>query len=95
MTNGNEPEYNPMADIARASDDMIAMSVQRHAEEAALRDAQGIIDNAEWNSLTPQEQEARMAAAEAYEEAHLDERRAELEEDIERYASDPEPEIGC
>jgi hypothetical protein len=56
MTNGNEPEYNPMTDIAAASNEMIAMAVQRRAEEAALRDAQVIIDNAEWNALTPQEQ---------------------------------------
>ena len=95
MTNGNEAERDPgMHAVAQATEEMVAMAAQYRAEEAVLRDAQVVFDNAEWNSLTPQEQEAQIAADEAEEEAHLDQRRAELEEDIERYASDPEPEIG-
>ena len=95
VTNGNEAERDPgMHAVAQATEEMAAMAAQYRAEEAVLRDAQVVLDNAEWNYLTPQEQEAQIAADEAEEEAHLDQRRAELEEDIERYASDPEPEIG-
>ena len=95
MTNGNEAERDPgMHAVAEATEEMAAMAAQYRAEQAVLRDAQVVLDNAEWNSLTPQEQEAQIAADEAGEEAHLGQRRAELEEDIGRYASDPGPEIG-
>jgi hypothetical protein len=86
MTNGNEAERGPvMHSAAQATEEMAAMAAQRRAEEAVLRDAQVVLANTEWNSLTPQEQEAQIAE----EETHLDQRRGELEEDIERYASDP------
>jgi hypothetical protein len=95
MTNGNEAERDPgMHAVAQATEEMVAFAAQRRAEEAVLREAQVVFDNTEWNSLTRQEQDAQIAAAEAEEEAHFDQRRADLEEDIERYASDPEPEIG-
>jgi hypothetical protein len=99
MTNDREAHASePEAAIARASNDMIAMSVQRHAEAEALREAQVVIDNAEWNALTPQEQEARMAEQDAAYEAEFAERAAEAEEKAELYAEreieDPEAEIG-
>lgn len=84
----------PEAAIAQASDDMIAMSVQRHAEAEAIREAQVVIDNAEWNALSLQEQEARMAAQDAAYEAEAAERAAEAEAEAELYAEDPEAEIG-
>jgi|SRR3954451_17152942 hypothetical protein len=97
MTNGNEAHRDEWAaDIARASEDMIAMSVQRHAEAEVLRDAQVVLDNAEWNALTPQEQEARMAEQDAAYEAYSGQRSAEVAAEAERYAEteDPEAEIG-
>jgi hypothetical protein len=97
MTNGNEAHRDEWAaDVARASDDMIAMAVQRHAEAEALREAQAVIDNAEWNALTPQEQEARIAEQDAVYEAYFIERAAENAAEAERYAEteDPEAEIG-
>jgi hypothetical protein len=76
---------------------MMAMSVQRHAEAEALREAQVIIDNAEWNALTPQEQEARLAGQYAGYGAYFAQRAAEAEEEAELYAEreieDPEAEI--
>jgi hypothetical protein len=97
MTNGNEAERDPgMHAVAQATEEMVAFAAQRRAEEAVLRDAQVVLDNAEWNSLTRQEQDAQIAAAEAEEEAHFDQRRAEIEEDIELYRQidGPEAEIG-
>jgi hypothetical protein len=97
MTNGNEAHADsPEAATARASNDMIARSVQRHAEAEALREAQVVIDNAEWNALTPQEQEACMAEQAAAYEAEFAERAAEAEAELyaEREIEDPEAEIG-
>ena len=99
MTNGNEAHRDEWgADVARASEDMIAMSLQRRAEADALREAQVVIDNAEWNALTPQEQEARVAEQDAVYEAYSVERAAEVAAELELYADaeieEPEAEIG-
>jgi hypothetical protein len=95
MTNGNEAHASgPEADIAQASNDMIAMSVQRNAEAEVVREAQAVITNAEWAALTPQEQEARIAEADAAYEAYSAQRAAEAELYAEREIEDPEAEIG-
>lgn len=95
MMNGNEAHRDEWAaDVARASEDMIAMSLQRHAEAEVLRETQAVIDNAEWNALTPQEQEARIAGQDAAYEAYFAERAAENAAEAELYAEDPEAEIG-
>ena len=94
--NGNEaePKPAPWPAIAQASDDIIAMSVQRHAEAEVQREAQAIVTNAAWGALTPEEQEAAIARADAEYEAHFAERVAEVEAEAELYAEDPEAEIG-
>ena len=86
------------AAVAQASNDMIDMTVQRHAEAEVVREAQAVIDNAEFAALSPAEQEARMAEADASYDAYAAERAAEVEAEAELYAEreieDPEAEIG-
>ena len=95
MTNGNEAHASgPEADIAQATNDMIAATVQRHAEAEAIREAQVVIDNVEWNALSLQEQEARMVEQDAACEAYAAERAAEVEAEAGREIEDPEAEIG-
>jgi hypothetical protein len=104
MTNGIEPEHDPaMQAIAQATNDMVAIAAQRHAEAAVIQETQAVIgraqaaiDEAEWNALTPPEQEARQAAEEAAYKAYHAQRAAEIQEDIEMYTQidGPEAEIG-
>ena len=99
MTNDREAHASgPEAAIARASGDMIAESIQRHAESEVVRDAQAVITGAAWAALTPKEQEASIARADAAYEAHFAQRAAEAEAEAELYAEreieDPEAEIG-
>jgi len=95
MTNGNEAHASgPEAAIARASNDMIATTVQRHAEAEVMREAQAVVSGAAWADLTPKEQEASIARADAAAEAYFAQRAAEAEAEAEREIEDPEAEIG-
>jgi len=70
------------------------MAAERHARQEVLREAQAVIDNAEWNSLTRAEQDAQIARQDAEYQAHFDEMIAEAKAEAAMDAALDDPEIG-